>query len=131
VIPAGLLAAHLERQRWFPGGSAADAKVETVEHLRDGWPLCLRVEVAVAGRLHQVVAGIRPDGETAEFLHGRPEAVIGRSSRPTGRGSPTTPPPTPSWACCSSGWLRRGRLPSACGRSAPSSRTPRSCTTTG
>jgi maltokinase len=86
VIPAGLLAAHLERQRWFPGGSAADAKVETVEHLRDGWPLCLRVEVAVAGRLHQVVAGIRPDGETAEFLHGRPEAVIGPVFTPDGPG---------------------------------------------
>jgi maltokinase len=86
VIPAELLAAHVERQRWFPGGSAAGARIAQTASLRDGWPMLVQVLIDVAGRLHQVLAGIRPDGEAADFLHGRAGAVIGPVFTPEGPG---------------------------------------------
>lgn len=86
MISVELLAAHLERQRWFPGADATGATLAEVEPLREGWPMMVRLVVAVEGRRHQVLAGIRPDGEAAEFLHGRAGAVIGPVFTPDGPG---------------------------------------------
>lgn len=86
MIPVELLATHLARQRWFPGADATGATLAEAEPLREGWPMMVRLLVVVDGRLHQVLAGVRPDGEAADFLHGRAGAVIGPVFTPDGPG---------------------------------------------
>lgn len=86
MIPVELLAAHIERQPWFSEREAGGASIAEVEVLRDGWPAMVQVLVSAVGRLYQVVAGIRPEGEAPEYLHGHPEALIGPVSTPEGAG---------------------------------------------
>ncbi|HWE54459.1 MAG TPA: phosphotransferase [Acidimicrobiales bacterium] len=72
---------YLGAQRWFSGGepAAADVRITTSRQLwSDGqqhqmWQLL----VDVAGDCYQVVLGMRPAGEVADFLNGHESAVLG------------------------------------------------------
>ncbi|MGC1513476.1 MAG: phosphotransferase [Acidimicrobiales bacterium] len=87
-VLAGLLGAHLVRQRWFAGreDEVPLCKVVTLDTLVEGPPVLLRalVETVFDGEpvpggesaLYQLVIGVRPAGGHEEFLSGRPEAVV-------------------------------------------------------
>lgn len=73
---------YLARQRWFAGTEpppASDVAVSSARRLWAGeaghemWQLL----VSVAGECYQLVLGMRPAGEVAEFLHGQEGAVLG------------------------------------------------------
>ena len=84
-IPSDLieaLPAYLARQRWFAGSEPPprdDVRVKESHRLwSDGadhelWQLL----VDVAGECYQLILGIRPAGEVAEFLHGHEHTVLG------------------------------------------------------
>jgi maltokinase len=83
TILAPRLADHLPRQRWF---GAKDRAIELVritdsEVLMEGWPALYRVEVEVSlgdeTAHYQLMLGLRPTGQTAEFLTGHEAAVLG------------------------------------------------------
>jgi maltokinase len=73
---------YLPAQRWFAGSetlSPNSVQVEAARRLwsdgsdRELWQLL----VGAAGETYQLVLGIRPVGEVAEFLHGHDGAVLG------------------------------------------------------
>jgi maltokinase len=83
TILAPRLTDHLPRQRWF---GAKDRAIELVritggEVLVSGWPALHRVEAEVSlgddTAHYQLMLGLRPTGETAEFLAGHEAAVLG------------------------------------------------------
>jgi maltokinase len=83
TILAPRLADHLPRQRWF---GAKDRVIELVritgsEVLVEGWPALYRVEAEVSlgddTAHYQLMLGLRPTGEAAEFLTGHEAAVLG------------------------------------------------------
>jgi len=83
TILAPRLADHLPRQRWF---GAKDRAIEFVriidgEVLVEGWPALYRVEAEVAlgddTARYQLMLGLRPTGQTCEFLTGHEAAVLG------------------------------------------------------
>ena len=68
----------LPRQRWY-SGSEAPASVAVVDQavLDDGDLGLLDLLVDADGERYQVALGLRPLGESPEFLRGREEAVLG------------------------------------------------------
>lgn len=84
-LPAELadwLPRYLGAQRWYSGAeepAAADVSVVATRQLWSGgdrhelW----QVLADVAGECYQLVLGIRPDGEVADFLNGHDSAVLG------------------------------------------------------
>ena len=73
---------YLAAQRWFSGSEpppAADVQVARTRRLWAGdndhemWQLL----VTVGGDTYQMVLGVRPAGEPADFLHGHDNAVLG------------------------------------------------------
>jgi len=79
-----ILPAYLERQRWTGARDRAIEKVdiEAVHCLQRGWPALLHVFVGVGFATgdparYQLLLGMRPDGEPAEFLHGHAAGVLG------------------------------------------------------
>lgn len=81
------LAEHLAAQRWYAGGkliaadgaSALEIRVEVARRLwsdgetRELWQLL----VTAGGGSYQLILGVRPSGEAAEFLNGHDSAVLG------------------------------------------------------
>jgi maltokinase len=83
TVLAPRLADHLPHQRWF---GAKDRAIELVritdsEVLVEGWPALYRVEAEVSlgveSAHYQLMLGLRPTGESAEFLTGHEGAVLG------------------------------------------------------
>ena len=73
-----LLPEHLVAQRWFPGGPPAKSTVETSTRLwADGDTELWHLIVDADGDTYQLVLGVRPAGDTADFLHGHDGAVLG------------------------------------------------------
>lgn len=77
-----LLPEYLAAQRWFAGSeppAAADVGIDRARRLWEGasgqelWQLL----ITVAGASYQLVLGVRPAGEAAEFLHGHEASVLG------------------------------------------------------
>ena len=82
---AAALPEYLPAQRWFAGSemlSADSVQVAAARRLwSDGgdhemWQLLVRA----AGETYQLVLGVRPAGEVAEFLHGHDGAVLGSAA---------------------------------------------------
>jgi len=83
--PADLQAAlpgYLAAQRWFSGAepppaeavrTASSRRLWSDGHARELW----QVLVGVGEAVYQLVLGVRPAGEPAEFLQGRDKAVLG------------------------------------------------------
>ena len=87
------LPSHLPNQRWFGAKDRAIEKVVVAEvaELRPPWPglFHLLVETHLAGGavgLYQLLVGVRPAGQHAEFLHGSEHAVLGEVDTPEGHG---------------------------------------------
>jgi len=87
IDPAALaqsLQHYLPNQRWF---GAKDRKVrevviEELEVLEKDWPVLLSVECEVViedntSERYHVLVGLRPPGQPATFLEGKPDAVMG------------------------------------------------------
>jgi maltokinase len=93
AVLAELLRTFLPQQRWFPAKDREIGAVEIayLEVLQKPWPALLHVLADVAfegGTVHryQVLVGVRPDGEHAQFLHSREEAVLGHVETDAGPG---------------------------------------------
>ena len=84
-FPADLTAVlpeYLAKQRWFAGAEpppAADVTLSSSRRLWTGEPEheLWHLLVSVAGDCYQLLIGVRPAGEVAEFLHGHEAAVLG------------------------------------------------------
>ena len=78
---ADLLPEYLARQRWYSGSEAPPATDVRVAETRrlwwDGDHEMWQLLVDVAGEHYQLLLGVRPAGEVADFLHGHESSVLG------------------------------------------------------
>ena len=79
---ADALPAYLAAQRWFAGSEPPPASEVHVERSRRLWAggddhELWQLLVSVGDATYQMVLGLRPAGEPAEFLHGHEHAVLG------------------------------------------------------
>jgi maltokinase len=86
---AGLLPAHVSRQRWYggkhQGAEMAEVEVRVVEELASAWPMVLRVVIASGtGECYQLILGLRPVG-TADVSSVGDVAAVGEIDTPEGR----------------------------------------------
>ena len=73
---------YLAGQRWFSGAEAPAADQVTVSSSRRLWSdgadhELWQLLVDVAGDCYQLILGVRPAGEAADYLHGHEGAVLG------------------------------------------------------
>jgi len=75
----------LPRQRWY-SGSTAPATVEVLRQqvVRDEWPALFGLVVKADDDLYQVLVGLRPIDDHAEFYRGNDDAIIGEVQTPSG-----------------------------------------------
>jgi maltokinase len=82
-VLAKALIEFLPRQRWFAASEMPvdDVVVADLEVLRTAWPALVWVEARVgagaARDRYQVLVALRPSGEPAPFLQGRPDLTLG------------------------------------------------------
>jgi maltokinase len=81
----GALPGYLAGQRWYPGSEPPPAdsvrvtsasRLWAAEDEHELWQLL----VSVDDDLYQLILGVRPAGEPAEFLHGHEKAVLGSAA---------------------------------------------------
>ena len=82
MIPADALtpdlAEFLGRQRWYGGLEApATLKVVRCEVVKEPWPALVALIVEADGAPYQVLIGLRPHEDHAEFFRGHDEAILG------------------------------------------------------
>ncbi len=72
------LVALLPRQRWY-SSTEAPATIEVVrtEVVRDDWPALIGLVVKADSALYQVLVGLRPIDEHADFFRGNDDAILG------------------------------------------------------
>ncbi len=78
----GALPSHLASQRWFSGAEEPPLEAVKVESSRRLWSdgsdrELWQVLVDVGGDCYQLILGVRPAGEPADFLRGHEGAVLG------------------------------------------------------
>ncbi|MEO7804577.1 MAG: phosphotransferase [Actinomycetota bacterium] len=85
------ISAYLPNQRWFGsnGRELQEVSIESVDVLRQQWPLLLAIRVKAllddnTSQRYQVLMGLRQSGQTAVFLEGKVEAVMGEFSTDLG-----------------------------------------------
>jgi len=79
------LADLLPRQRWFSGGEAPTTiEVVRTEVVREAWPALLGLVVKTDGALYQVMVGLRPIDDHADFFRGNDDAILGEVQTTSG-----------------------------------------------
>lgn len=75
---------YLPKQRWFGGKDRKlrDVTIGSVDVLREVWPLLLNIQAEAllddnTTERYQILMGLRPPGQTAVFLEGKVDAVMG------------------------------------------------------
>ncbi len=75
----------LPRQRWYSGTEAPSTiEVLRTEIVREDWPALVGLVVKADGELYQVLVGLRPLDDHADFFRGNDDAVIGEVQTASG-----------------------------------------------
>ncbi len=88
IAPEALLpglVALLPRQRWY-GGAGAPSSIEVLrtEVVREDWPALIGLVVKADDALYQVLVGLRPIDDHADFFRGNDDAILGEVQTTSG-----------------------------------------------
>ncbi len=74
----------LPRQRWYSGEAPSTVEVVRTDVVREPWPALIELILLADGATYQVLVGLRPIDDHAEFYRGNDDAIIGEVQTTTG-----------------------------------------------
>jgi len=78
------LAELLSRQRWYSGEAPSTIEVRRMEVVREAWPALIGLVVQADDALYQVLVGLRPVDDRADFFRGNDDGIIGEVQTDSG-----------------------------------------------